>query len=154
MNKPLFKTRLSLIGLILSGLLLILIIYVMASNPFSFGKTLLLIALFLSFSIPQFVASPTLELHEDYLEIAFPLLSILPRFRKRHILYSDIDYIEYCNRIREPNWLIIYLKDKSKQKFWFRFRYFSKELEAIGKLLQDKNINVSNLRFGKTKLMK
>ena len=148
MNNLIYKTKLSLIGIFITGLTALLIFFVLITNTIDLITVVSCLLLLASVLFPNFVASIVIEFYDDFLIIKFPLLS----FYKNHkFCYSNIKSIEYRYKIREPNSLEIILKDESKKTFWCRFRSFSNDKKKIGEIFNDKNVAFRYRRFGKVR---
>jgi len=152
MDKLVYKTKISFLGIIITGLILVFIIYVLISNPINLTISLLCIVGLLTVLLPQFSASTVIEFYDNYFKIRYPLLFFLPNYRNQIFKYCDVNKVEYRYRLREPNRLEVKLKNEHKKWFWCRFRYFSHDKVKIGKLFSDYSIEFQYRRFGKIKM--
>ena len=145
----LFKTKFSLLGIVLVGLLCIPVTYVTITNQFEFNTLLGFIAL-IAFAFPQFIASPKIEFYSSHFFITYPLLSFLPAYKKKRINYSDIKRVYYAYKIREPHRLEIILKNNTKIWFWYRFRCLTNDKKKATEIINE-NVEFQFKRFNQVK---
>jgi len=151
MNRIIHKTKISFLGLIITGLFLVPISFILISNSIDFITFLFCIVIVLTVLFPQFSASVIIEFYKDSFIIKYPLLKFLPSYKDQQFKYSDIEKIVYRYKLREPNRLEISFNNSSKKWFWCRFRFLSSDKEKISEIFDEYNVDLQYRRFSKIK---
>ena len=150
-----FKTKVSVFGIVIVLLVCSGSVYIM-DNVLAEGVDnvlsifLILIGLIIVYFI-QTIPSLVLYFYNDHFIVRYPFLRILKKYNDINFKYTSIDTIQYIFKLREPNHLVISLKNGESIKLWCRFRLFSNDKELLGQFLESRNIAFQYRRFTRFK---